>query len=128
MKDIKNKYIHHRNLLLRGNTEFNFIYGPIMTTGVLAMWLHIPLKLAPVLFFGLLGAQYLWGWLFFRYKLLQLDYQWHSTNDPNILAIIKSIYMTYQRIAELEKAINDKNVRALRSRFKYYFNQFILPD
>jgi len=29
---------------------------------------------------------------------------------------------------ELINAINDKNVRALRSRFKYYFNQFILPN
>lgn len=104
-ENIKTKYIHHRNLLNRGVAEFGSIYGAIMTTGVLAMWLNIPLRYAPFLFFGLLGAQYLWGWLFFRYKLLHLDYKWHSNADPNILAIIKSIYMTYQRIAELEQKL-----------------------
>ena len=36
--------------------------------------------------------------------------------------------MRNYEIDELLTAINDKNVRALRSRFRYYFNQFLLPD
>ena len=105
---IKDKYVHHRNLLNRGAVELGAVTAAIWTTTALTVLFHIPNKFIPICFIALLIMEYLIGVFYFKSNLLSRDYQWHTSNDPNINAIFKSIHLTYERIKQLEDKIKDK--------------------
>jgi hypothetical protein len=104
----KDRFVHHRNLLGRGAIELGAVLGATWTANALVVSFGIPKKFTLLMFFGLLVVEYLIGWFYYKSKLIEKDYGWHQANTPQIKTIIESIYMTYQRVAEAEKKINEK--------------------
>ena len=105
---IKDRYVHHRNLLNRGALELGAVNASILTTLSLTVLFGIPGAFAPICFIALLLIHYLLGLFYFKADLISKDYKWHTSNDPNINAIFESIYLTYERIKKLEEKLEER--------------------
>ena len=90
VKAIAKKYIHHRNLLVRGQIELSMIMSLINTGLLLGLFLknvlNIPTNyvvyiiLACVTLTALL--QYLFGWYYEQKKLFDEDNNWMTDRTP----------------------------------------------
>jgi hypothetical protein len=89
-KDIAKKYIHHRNLLVRGQLELGVIMSLVNTGMLFGLFLKgvldIPTKF--VVFIILVSvimvaiSQYLFGWYYEHKKLFDEENNWITDRTP----------------------------------------------
>ena len=100
---IKDKYIHHKNLLGYGAFEMGTVFSSIWTTNALADWYSIPHNYMVFLFVGLLAIQWLCGRLLFGSKLVSKNMQWSTKNNPDFDKIFECFWMVYEKVKRLEE-------------------------
>lgn len=98
MGELKDLYIHHKNLLGRGAFEMGVVFSSIWTTNALASWFSIPKDYMILLFIGLLIVQWSCGKLLFGASLISKDIQWNTKNNPDFDKIFECFWMVYQKI------------------------------
>ncbi len=89
-KDIAKKYIHHRNLLVRGQLELGVIMSLINTGMLFGIFLKgvldIPTKYVVLIIFVsvilVAISQYLFGWYYEHKKLFDEENNWITDRTP----------------------------------------------
>jgi hypothetical protein len=94
--NLKKQFVHHRNLLARGQTEISLFYGLINMC--LLFWLFLRdvitvprvwiVIIAPVCFLIALGMQYLVGYLMNRWKLIDELQKWDFERNPVVMGLV----------------------------------------
>ena len=89
-KEIAKKYIHHRNLLVRGQLELSMIMSLINTGMLFGLFLktvlNIPTSYVVYIILGCVTLtallQYLFGWYYEHKKLFDEDNNWLTDRTP----------------------------------------------
>lgn len=89
-KDIAKKYIHHRNLLVRGQLELGVLMSLINTGMLFGLFLRSVLNISTkyVVFIILVSVivvaicQYLFGWYYEQKKLFDEENNWITDRTP----------------------------------------------
>ena len=89
-KEIAKKYIHHRNLLVRGQLELSVIMSLINTGMLLGLFLktifNIPTSYVVYIILGCVTLtaflQYLFGWYYEQKKLFDEENNWLTDRTP----------------------------------------------
>jgi len=90
VKKIAKKYIHHRNLLVRGQLELSVIMSLINTGMLFGLFLKTVLNIpTSYVFYIILGCvtltaflQYLFGWYYEHKKLFDEENNWMTDRTP----------------------------------------------
>ena len=90
VKKIAKKYIHHRNLLVRGQLELSVIMSLINTGMLFGLFLKTVLNIPTnYVFYIILGCvtltaflQYLFGWYYEQKKLFDEENNWMTDRTP----------------------------------------------
>ena len=90
VKKIAKKYIHHRNLLVRGQLELSVIMSLINTGMLFGLFLKTVLNIPTnYVFYIILGCvtltaflQYLFGWYYEHKKLFDEENNWLTDRTP----------------------------------------------
>ena len=89
-KEIAKKYIHHRNLLVRGQIELSVVMSLINTGMLFGLFLKTVLNISTnYVVYIILGCvtltaflQYLFGWYYEQKKLFDEDNNWMTDRTP----------------------------------------------
>lgn len=95
-KDIAKKYIHHRNLLIRGQLELSVIMSLINIGMIFGIFLKNVLDISTrYIIFIILGCvvltallQYLFGWYYEQKKLFDEENNWITDRTPLLQKLI----------------------------------------
>jgi hypothetical protein len=90
VKEAAKKYIHHRNLLVRGQLELSVIMSLINTGMLFGLFLktvlNIPTRYVVYIIFGCVPLtaflQYLFGWYYEHKKLFDEENNWLTDRTP----------------------------------------------
>jgi hypothetical protein len=98
MKKILYKYIHHRNLLLRGQYELGMIIGNISLCMI--SWLFLKdlfdftkdyaKIIMPSIFIIVCIIQYLFGFIWDKLHGFDVENEWHIVRNPTLRGIRKN--------------------------------------
>lgn len=90
VKEVAKKYIHHRNLLVRGQLELSVIMSLINTGMLFGLFLKTVLDISTsYVVYIILGCvtltallQYLFGWYYEHKKLFDVENNWLTDRTP----------------------------------------------
>lgn len=90
VKEVAKKYIHHRNLLVRGQLELSVIMSLINTGMLFGLFLKtvldIPTSYVVYIILGCVTLtaflQYLFGWYYEHKKLFDVENNWLTDRTP----------------------------------------------
>lgn len=110
-------YVHHRNLLVRGQMETGVYYALFLLSMVSGMYLRTVVGLSEDnagifagLVFVLLGASQYWlGRLCDLLGLIEADYDWVATRTPLLREVLSSLRKIEKRLEKIEVEINGRN-------------------
>ena len=97
VKEIAKKYIHHRNLLVRGQLELSVVLSLINTGMLFGLFLktvlNIPTSYVVYIILGCVTLtailQYLFGWYYEQKKLFDEENNWLTDRTPVFKKLIK---------------------------------------
>ena len=92
---LSDRYIHHRNLLKRGQQEIALYIAIFNVSMLLSVFLRtiIHLRATWIAFIvgmcvlGILSICYIFGWIYNKRGLFQSDSKWNSVRNPDLQAI-----------------------------------------
>lgn len=93
------KYIHHRNLLVRGQIELGIILSLLNTGMLLGIFFKSVLGITTSMTFVVTGCcvaivgflEYCFGWFYERYRLFHVDNDWLTDRTPILKRIERLI-------------------------------------
>jgi len=93
-----NRYVHHRNLLLKGYQD-NAVLNAVITNSIL-IWLFLRdffslsrrmIWIVPVIMATILLGLYIYGLIWEKKRIFQADYDWHQTRQPISMKIMELV-------------------------------------
>lgn len=107
----KKRFIHHRNLLIRGHGELSLVISGIQQGMLIWLILRdmfppsimkrsyiVPVVMICIVLISLI--KWIWGWLFDKYKLVDQDMSWIMTRTPEMQELDSKLTEILERMDE----------------------------